>query len=127
MENLKKTLDSGANLEVTLAAFVEGHKLFKVVTDELGDIDFDNDSVQKLSFRLMSSDAVEAALWPCMGRATYNNMKLSKELFEDGDVRGDFITVAKEVLVFNLLPFSRGTVLDLILRALIAKDIAIQK
>ncbi len=123
MENLKKTLDSSAELEVTLSSFAEGHRLFKVVTKELEGVDFQEDTVQKLAFRLISSEEVEKALWPCMGRATYNKLKVNPDLFEDPSVREDFLIVAKEVLVFNLLPFSKGLGLDALLKVLAGKNI----
>ena len=125
MENLKKILPSGAELEVTLASFAEGHRLFKVVTKELETIDFKEDTVQKMAFRLIASEAVEQALWPCMGRATYNQMKVNADLFEDAGIRGDFLAVAKEVLVFNLLPFSKG--LDSVFSTFTQKNTDTQK
>ncbi len=125
MENLKVTLVSGAELEVTLASFAEGHRLFKVVTKELETVDFKEDTVQKMAFKLISSESIEHALWPCMSRATYNKMKVNPDLFEDANVRGDFLSVAKEVLVFNLLPFSKG--LDSVLSGFTAKSTETQK
>lgn len=108
MENLKKKLESGAELVVSIASFTEGHKLFKAVTKELRDIDLAEGTVQKLSMQLVSSECIEEALWPCMGRATYNGLKVNPELFENPEVRCDFLEVLKEVLAYNLIPFSKN-------------------
>ncbi len=107
MENLKKTLTSGAQLEVTLASFPEGHKLYKAVAKKFGEID-ENDTVQKVSFQISSSEEIESALWPCMFRATYDGRKINIEIFEDAKVRSDFLEIQREVLGFNLIPFSGG-------------------
>ena len=108
MSNLTKTLSSGSLLVVTPAGFKEAHDLFKVVAKEVSLIDFENDTVGKLDLCLTSSEAVGAALWPCMNRATYNGLRISPELFENDEARSDFLIVAKEVLVFNLTPFLKG-------------------
>ena len=124
--NLKKSLPSGAVLEVTLAPFQEGHALFKAVARELeavplavgvkvknlkelfeaGVSDEILNTLKNVAARLIASDLVEQALWPCMSRATYNQNKIRPDVFEDEKARGDFLIVAKEVLVYNLGPFS---------------------
>lgn len=128
MPNLKKTLDSGAVLEVTMAPFEDGHRLLKAVMREaesvkvslgvkgktLGDIfsleltDETLDMIKNVVSRLVSSDTIEEALWICIGRATYNNVKITKDTFEDEKARGDYFLVMKEVLGFNLRPFVKN-------------------
>lgn len=123
--NLKKTLDSGNILEVTLAPFEIGHRLLKSVTKELESVKiglgikgknlqdlFEMDindeainTIKNIITRLISSDIVEESLWACMERATYNNQKISRDTFENEKAREDFLVVAKEVLWFNLTPF----------------------
>jgi hypothetical protein len=108
--NLKKTLDSGAVLEVTMADFKTGHRLFKAVMEEIKDVEMsDGDNVivviKNVATGILSSDKVEAMLWECMGRAIYNNQKVVPALFEDEQIREDYLVVAKEVLWFNLGPF----------------------
>jgi len=123
MEPFKKTLESGAELTISLASFPEGHRLFKAVTKELQSIDLAEDTVQKLSMQLVSSEAIEQALWPCMARATYGGLKVNQELFEDAKIRCDFLEVMKEVLGFNLVPFSKN--LGSLSTAIFRKDINI--
>lgn len=114
MENLKVKLASGADLEVTLASFSEGHRLFKAVTRVLTGFDLSEGTVQKLSMLLLSSEEVEAALWPCMERAVYKTLecpaglKINKALFEKAEAREDFLEISEEVLGYNLTPFSKS-------------------
>jgi len=123
MENFKKILESGAELTISLASFAEGHRLFKAVTRELQNINLNEDTVQKLSMQLISSEAIEQALWPCMGRATYNGLKVTPELFENAETRCDFLEVMKEVLGYNLIPFSKN--IGSLSTAIFRKDIDI--
>lgn len=108
MDNLKKKLTSGAEIDITLAPFLIGHRLFKAVASELKSLDLNEDSVQKMSMLLVSSETIEEALWPCLARGTYNGVKITPELFENMNVRSDFLEVIKEVLAYNLAPFSKG-------------------
>jgi hypothetical protein len=126
--NLKKTLDSGSILEVTLAPFEVGHKLLKSVMKELEsvkismgvkakslqeffDLDVNDEAINTLKnllTRLIGSELVEESLWACMERATYNNKKINRDTFEEVKAREDFLIVAKEVLWFNLSPFLKN-------------------
>ncbi len=131
MQNLTKTLDSGAVLNVSMAPFEVGHKLFKVVGKELTQIKFafgnaevedlgklkdllrsDDavDTIKNIILRLVSSDDVEDALWACMAYADYDKKKVIKtnNIFDSAEARGDYLVVAKEVLWFNLSPFFRN-------------------
>ena len=115
-----KTLDSGAVLDLTLAPFEAGHKLLKAVMREIEQVNVSKEAlsgemnegalntIKSLLARLIYSDAVEAALWPCMDRALYNNKRISKDLFEDEAARADYLPVVKEVLLFNLSPFTKN-------------------
>lgn len=136
MASVKKKLESGAEIEVQSAPFSDAHKLYKAVMRELeqvriefGAIGKNVDKVEELLqatltdegmntlkniiARISSSDAVELALWPCMGRATWKGRKIIPDLFEEDDARADFLAVAREVLLFNLRPFLSGLSLKL--------------
>lgn len=108
MANLKKKLESGAELEVTMAGFEECMNLDEAVKAELAGIDFDKESTITFYAKLSGSRRLKEALWPCMLRATYNGQKITKETFEPEQARADFFPVAQEVLVFNLRPFFQG-------------------
>ena len=127
MDNLKKTLPSGAILEATLASFEEGNALMKSVVKEveslkisLGDLNLKNfdiesemndemiNTIKNYAARMISSEEIEACLWVCMGRARYDNQPIKKDLFEEAEKRGDYLIIMKEVLVYNLVPFFKG-------------------
>ena len=103
MGNLLKALDSGAQIEVQAASFEKGHRLLQAVrksslpTDELVDV-------------ILSSE-VQPALWDCMAICLYNGAKITRDTFESDTARGDYLIVAKEVLVYNLTPFFKGLAL----------------
>jgi hypothetical protein len=111
--NLKKTLDSGAIFEVQMAKFKVGHRLFKAVMRELKDIEMPGSAnvfsmIKNVATGLLSSGEIEAVLWECMEVSLYNNIKVTPDLFEDEKVREDYLVVAKEVLMYNLIPFSKN-------------------
>lgn len=131
---MKKTLESGAEIDVTLASFAVCTKLLKCVASELGRVELNlmgpdgnlkdlmnleigdqliNTSKNVIS-ALMSSDSIEAALWPCLEKATYRSLggteqRISRELFDTIEAaREDYIPIAREVLWFNLRPFFKN-------------------
>ena len=127
MENLKKTLPSGAILEVTLASFEEGNALMKAVVKEveslkisLGEFSFKGfdinsemsnemiNTVKNYAARMISSEEIEVCLWKCIGRARYDNQPITKDLFEKSERRVDYLIIMKEVMVYNLAPFFSG-------------------
>lgn len=110
--NQKVTLPSGAELEMTMAPFTEGRKLYVAVSRALkatnlkGDLDAD---VLKDAFiEVSTSKEVEEALLLCLKRCTYNNERiLNWEFFEDINKREDYFTLCWEVARFNLYPFMK--------------------
>ena len=114
MANKELTLPSGAILSISSASFREGHNLFKAVMKELGTLDMSLEINTKLRIKLISSDEIEKALWPCMARCTYDKVKITPEMFDavEGSVN-DFLEIALEVLGFNLDPFFRNQSLKL--------------
>ena len=109
---MEKVLASGSKLQLSLCSFDEGTKLMKAVTRELkntpillGDAVLNFNTIKNVATILIGSDEIEAALWPCMQRGTYNGLKINKDLFEDEKVRADYIPILKETLVFSLSPF----------------------
>lgn len=105
----KKQLVSGANLEIWLAEFEDGWALFKAVLKELqsleGELNTENPLV---SLRLLSSDFVEQALKPCMSKATYQGQRIDKTTFNSPEARCDYLEVVKEVMNYNIAPFSKN-------------------
>jgi hypothetical protein len=65
-------------------------------------------TIKNLVTGLLASDEIEAALWPCIERGTYNGIHIKKDIFEDEKVRADYIPILKEALVYNLSPFFKS-------------------
>jgi hypothetical protein len=127
---VEKILDSGAVLNLTMCSFAEGNRLMKAVARELKatsiNLGFQGkdlkdlfklqvgdetlNTIKNLVTGLLASDEIEAALWPCIERGTYNGVHIKRDIFEDEKVRTDYIAVLKEALIFNLTPFSSGLV-----------------
>lgn len=132
MDNLKKTLPSGAILELSLCSFEEGNDLLKSVMKEIESLNISmgnneikdivnmeiNDeminTVKGILSRVISSTEIERCLWRCLGRGTIDSKKISKDTFEDHQLRGDYLIVMKETLIYNLKPFfsSLGSMLS---------------
>lgn len=129
METLKVKLKSGAEIEVWLATFPEGHRLYKAVTRELSKYNLAEGTAENLAMVMTSSEDVDMALWPCMSKALYKTQecpagqRISQELFEKSEVRADLIEIQREVLGYNLIPFSKPV--GSLLMATLKRDIAI--
>lgn len=123
MSNLVKTLDSGAELSITMASFQEANTLLKSMMKELEGVAVTGDQVnlvKNLISKVLGSQSIEAAIWPCLARATYKindkEYRVTKALFDDvEESRSDYLPIVKEVLWFNLNPFFKN--LDSLLKA----------
>ena len=124
---MQKVLESGAVLDLSICSFAEGNRLMKAVAKEIkntqislgakgqmGDFlklqvgDDALNTIKNLVTGLLASDEVEAALWPCIERGTYDGVHIKKDIFEDEKVRADYIPILKEALVYNLFPFFKS-------------------
>ena len=115
------TLKSGAMLELKMAPFADGIKLFKVIVNEVKQVEVDLsgldmaglagkdiNSIKNLIFQLLGSDAVEQAFLQCAARSLHNGQKITKATFEPESARGDYLPTAWEVIKFNIAPFFSG-------------------
>jgi hypothetical protein len=112
VETLKKKLESGSEIEIWLANFQDGHELYMAVAKELSKYDLAEGTVENLALVITSSKEVNAVLWPCMKMATYTGngyemVKITPEIFQKKEVRADLAEIQKEVMGFNLSPFSK--------------------
>lgn len=131
MENLKKTLPSGAMLEISMASFSEAENLLKVVSRELETINIKLGSegltlkeifsgggknigeealntLKNIIVRVISSENINSALTPCIMRGTYNGTKINGETFDQPETWGDYLIIRKEVLMYILSPFVKN-------------------
>lgn len=112
MEPLKKKLESGAEIEIWLADFPDGHALYKAVARELSKYDLAEGTVENLALVIAASEDVDAALWPCLKKVIYTGngfekKKITPEIFEKVEIRADLVEIQKEVVGYNLVPFSK--------------------
>ena len=110
------SLPSGAELEMTLAPFLEGDRLLTATAECLkglkisGQEDIDNFSSIKDAFlSCLTSQAMKDAILGCLKRCTYNKQRITSwDIFDDVNARGDYLTVCWEVVKFNLTPFTKN-------------------
>ena len=107
-------LPSKAELKITLAPFKDAKELYQAVLDEAKVLKLDPNAeidvnlMKDLVCTALSSKKIEAALWKCMARATYNDLKITEETFEPEAARDDFMMVCWEVAQANILPFVKS-------------------
>lgn len=107
-------LPSGAVLKITLAPFEDSRGLYQTLLEELKylkldmNAEIDGNLLKDIFCSGFSSKKVEAALWKCMLRATYNDAKISIDTFEPAEAREDYLTVCFEVAKENIMPFTKS-------------------
>lgn len=118
--NEKVSLPSGAELEITLAPFLEGEKLFSATAECLKNVNLDgNIDIQDLStgfnslkdafLSCITSREMKDALLNCLKRCTYNGQRITSwDIFDDANARQDYLIVCWEVCKFNLAPFTKS-------------------
>lgn len=115
----KVSLPSGAELEMTLAPFLEGEKLFSATAECLKSVKADGlnteditasfDSLKNAVLACITSKELKEALLACLKRCTYNGQRITSwDIFEDINAREDYLSVCWEVVKFNLTPFTKN-------------------
>lgn len=116
----KVSLPSGAELEMTLAPFLEGEKLFSATAECLkkvtldGNIDIQDftagfNSLKDAFLSCATSKEMKDAILGCLKRCTYNGQRITSwDIFDDADARQDYLIVCWEVVKFNLTPFTKN-------------------
>lgn len=116
----KVSLPSGAELEMTLAPFMEGERLFTATAECLKSVKVDgNTDVQDLTSNInslkdafltcLTSQAMKDAILACLKRCTYNKQRITSwDVFDNVEARQDYLAVCWEVVRFNLSPFTKS-------------------
>jgi hypothetical protein len=115
----KVSLPSGAELEMTLAPFLEGEKLFSATAECLKTVKMEGLNTEDLSasfeslksavLSCITSKELKEALLACLKRCTYNGQRITSwDIFEDVNAREDYLSVCWEVVKFNLTPFTKS-------------------
>lgn len=116
----KVSLPSGAELEITLAPFLEGEKLFTAVAECLKSVKVDGNtdvkdftsninSLKDMFLSCLTSQNMKDAILSCLKRCTYNKQRITSwEVFDNIEAREDYLVVCWEVVKFNLTPFTKS-------------------
>lgn len=114
MELREITLPSGRKMEVVPAPFAEAKRLYQAFASEMKKVDLksmeamDVNSLKNAICAMVESSAMEAALWPCVIRCTYQGQKITAQTFEPLEAREDFMDIYYEVAQENIAPFLKG-------------------
>lgn len=115
MSNSKEfKMPSGAMLRITIAPFEDARALYQSILDEVKALRLDPKSeidvnLYKDLFCIgFSSKKIESCLDKCFQRVTYNNLKVTKDTWEDVEARQDYMQACIEVAKENILPFVKG-------------------
>lgn len=107
-------LKSGRTLRVQPADFRKSKTLFDAVAKEIKAAHYDAKQEIDINFikntllGLISSEAVEVALWPCMTGVLVGTDKVTPEFFEKSENREDFLEICYEVAKENVIPFMKN-------------------
>jgi len=114
----KRTLASGAVLEITLLPFEEANDLMQTIVGEIKVLGEDIRGMDlKTLFEkeqstligpvcsLLASKVIREAVKKCWVRATYNGVKISSDTFEKKENRGDYLISSFYLIQENCLPF----------------------
>lgn len=110
-------LPSGALLKIGLSPFAVGKSLYQAVLEDAKGVDFTGQTELAVLYRDLfcvaaSSKKIEACLWECFKKCTYNSgngdFRITEETFESVEARDDYLTVCVEVAKENILPFAKS-------------------
>lgn len=116
----KVSLPSGAELEITLAPFMEGERLFASMAECLKGVKLDGNAnmqdvvgdlngLKDMFLSCLTSHSLKEAILACLKRCTYNKQRITSwDIFDDIKAREDYLPVCWEVCKFNLAPFTRN-------------------
>lgn len=123
------TVNGNATLVLNEATFADCIILQSVIMEEakklkldIGEIEIEDvkgfevtsmskllDNIKDLFFGLMTSDKFERIIFKCLGYCTYNDIKITKQLFDDmPEARADYYQIIKECVEVNLNPFLKS-------------------
>lgn len=77
------------------------------VFDVLGQSEISYEDLFNLAMVIDSDIEVFDACFDCMDKSIYNNLKITKEVFEDESARGDLYEILFYCLKVNVYPFFR--------------------
>lgn len=108
------TSKSGAKVVINMAPWADAKRLKAAIEKELSasgaKLDLEGDAASLVSAILSvdSSDAVDAALWPCLVRCTRADAKIVPATFDSPEARQDYYEILNYCLMENFRPLVEG-------------------
>jgi hypothetical protein len=120
---IKKTLPSGAELDITLLEYEDAWAIARMIMDQLeklkidlSGLDLENMTLDDIKatdvmkFKspicaLLASSVVVEAARICFVKCTYNGLRISKQTFNSVEARGDYLFAAFHSIKENVSPF----------------------
>lgn len=118
----KVSLPSGAELEMTLAPFLEGEKLFSATAKclktvkidaemKVDDVTSNVNALKDAFLEFITDREMKEAILGVLKRCTYNGQRITSwEIFDEAKAREDYLPVCWEVVKFNLTPFTKNLI-----------------
>lgn len=106
-------LPSGARLKISLSPFAVARDLYQAALEELKHLKLDPEAEVDANFYKdlfctgLASKKIEKAIWKCMEKALYNDLKITEDTFEPEEARDDYFAVMFEVAKVNIHPFAK--------------------
>lgn len=110
-------LPSGALLKINQAPFTDAKALLQALLEEIKAIKIETKTEMASLYKDIfcagiSSPKIEAALWKCLKRCTYNSkgadLKIEENTFEPIEAREDYLAVCMGVAKENIDPFTKS-------------------
>ena len=98
---------SGKTVTINAAAWQDAKKLKMAVQREAGSVlegKLASGDIAGLIMRVDGSEAVDAALWPCLARCLRDGKKITEQTFDDESARADYYDIVLECLKVNFGP-----------------------
>ena len=109
---------SGANVTINVASWKDAKVLKKAIEREVAI----NGGLSLPTILMVdSSDAVDAAIWPCLIRCLYNGEKITENTFDKAEARKDYYDIVVACVKENLSPLAESLLLKLQEYGILAK------
>lgn len=107
------SLSTGRKLMVGDVPFPAARALFQALLDEGRGVSINSQSdmlalCKDLLCTSFASKKIEAALWECMKRCTYEGLKIDDKTFEKAEAREDYVEICFEVALEVVRPFTKS-------------------
>ncbi len=122
---------SGAVVVINAAPWQDAKRLKNALEKEISldtsfSLSLDADLIATI-LRVDSSDAVDAALWPCLSRCLRNKEKITSSIFDDIAARADYYHIVKACIEENLRPLAASLSSVLVELGILKKQAEAQK